>query len=135
MIKYTITITMQDRYKVPFSGILSLSAHPCALRNTKEGVMGKKPNEPTKEGPLSFVLFESPCTSVSTVSRSHPSLISLDVRCLLDVLVPDQPGGQAVWQQGRPDLLRTLLRCAVCYALRRLRRCLQSWYDMQCGFG
>jgi hypothetical protein len=36
-----------------------------------------KPNKPikkTKEGPLSFVLFESPFTSVSTVSRGHPSL-------------------------------------------------------------
>ncbi len=28
-----------------------------------------KPNEPIKEGPLSFVLFESPFISVSTVSR------------------------------------------------------------------
>ncbi len=36
-----------------------------------------KPNEPTKVGPVSFVLFESPFTSVSTVSRSHPSLVSL----------------------------------------------------------
>jgi hypothetical protein len=38
-----------------------------------------KPNESTKEGPLSFVLFESPFTSVSTVSRGqpHPSLDSL----------------------------------------------------------
>jgi hypothetical protein len=36
-----------------------------------------KPNEPTKEGPLSFVLFESPFTSVSTVSRGYPSLVSL----------------------------------------------------------
>jgi hypothetical protein len=32
-----------------------------------------KPNEPTKKGHLSFVLFESPFTSVSTVSRGHPS--------------------------------------------------------------
>ncbi len=32
-------------------------------------------NEPTKEGPLSFVHFESPFTSVSTVSRGHPSLV------------------------------------------------------------
>jgi hypothetical protein len=30
-----------------------------------------------KEGPVSFVLFESPFTSVSTVSRGHPSLFSL----------------------------------------------------------
>jgi hypothetical protein len=37
-----------------------------------------KPKESTKEGlPPSFVLFESPSTSVSTVSGSHPSLISL----------------------------------------------------------
>jgi hypothetical protein len=36
-----------------------------------------KPNEPTKERPLSFVLLESPFTSVSTVSRGHPSLVSL----------------------------------------------------------
>jgi hypothetical protein len=36
-----------------------------------------KPNKPTKEGPLLFVLFESPFTSVSTVSRDHPSLVSL----------------------------------------------------------
>jgi hypothetical protein len=33
-----------------------------------------KSNEPTKEGHLSFVLFESPYTSVSTASRRHPSL-------------------------------------------------------------
>jgi hypothetical protein len=32
----------------------------------------KEPNEPTKKGPLSFVLFESPFTSVSTDSRGHP---------------------------------------------------------------
>jgi hypothetical protein len=32
-----------------------------------------KPNEPTMDGPLSFVLFESPFTSVSTVSRGNPS--------------------------------------------------------------
>jgi hypothetical protein len=36
-----------------------------------------KPNEPNKEGPLSFVLSESPFTSASTVSRGHPSLDSL----------------------------------------------------------
>jgi hypothetical protein len=34
-----------------------------------------KPNEPTKEKPLSFVPFESSFTSVSTASRGHPSLI------------------------------------------------------------
>jgi hypothetical protein len=31
-----------------------------------------KTNELTKEGPLSFVLFESPFTSVSTDSRATP---------------------------------------------------------------
>ncbi len=36
-----------------------------------------KPNEPTKKGSLSFVLFESPFTSVLTVSKGHPSLVSL----------------------------------------------------------
>jgi hypothetical protein len=36
-----------------------------------------KPNEPTKKRPLSFVLFESLFTSVSTDSRGHPSLVSL----------------------------------------------------------
>jgi hypothetical protein len=37
-----------------------------------------KPNEPTNEGPLSFVLHESPLASVSTVRRGHPSLASLE---------------------------------------------------------
>jgi hypothetical protein len=32
----------------------------------------KDPNEPTKERPLLFVLFESQFASVSTVSRGHP---------------------------------------------------------------
>jgi hypothetical protein len=36
-----------------------------------------KPNEPTKEGLFSFVLFEFPFSSVSPVSRGHPSLVSL----------------------------------------------------------
>jgi hypothetical protein len=36
-------------------------------------------NEPIKEGPLSFVLFESPFDSVLTASRG--SLVSLAVRC------------------------------------------------------
>ncbi len=33
--------------------------------------------QPTKKGPLSFVLFESPFTSVTTVSRGYPSLVPL----------------------------------------------------------
>ncbi len=38
-----------------------------------------KPNEPTKKGPHSVVLVVSPFNSVSTVSRGHPSLVSLVV--------------------------------------------------------
>jgi hypothetical protein len=34
-------------------------------------------NEPTKEGPLSYVLLDSPFASASTVSRGHPTLVSL----------------------------------------------------------
>ncbi len=34
-----------------------------------------EPNEPTKEGHLSYVLPESPSASVSTVSRGHLSLV------------------------------------------------------------
>jgi hypothetical protein len=33
-------------------------------------------SEPTKKGPLSFVLFESQFTLVSTIRRGHPSLVS-----------------------------------------------------------
>jgi hypothetical protein len=36
-----------------------------------------EPSEPTKKGPISFVLLVSPFTSNSTVSRCHPSLVSL----------------------------------------------------------
>jgi hypothetical protein len=43
----------------------------------KVAVSEDEPNEPTKKGPLSFVLFESPFISVSRVSKSHPSLVSL----------------------------------------------------------
>jgi hypothetical protein len=38
-----------------------------------------KPNEPTKEGSHSIELFKSPSTSVSTVSRGHPSLVYLSL--------------------------------------------------------
>jgi hypothetical protein len=41
--------------------------------------------ELTKEGPLSFVLFESPFTSVSTVSMGHPSPVSLHVTFALSL--------------------------------------------------
>jgi hypothetical protein len=41
--------------------------------------------KPPKEGFISFVLFESPFTPVSTVGRGHPSLASLElenINCL-----------------------------------------------------
>ncbi len=45
-------------------------------------------NEPTKEGPLSFVLFESPFTSVSTVSRGPPlSSLSMANKLILEVQI------------------------------------------------
>jgi hypothetical protein len=36
-----------------------------------------KPNKPTKEGPVSFELFESPFPIISTGSRGHPSLVCM----------------------------------------------------------
>jgi hypothetical protein len=44
-----------------------------------------KPNEPTKEGPLSYVLLVSPFASVSTFRRGHPSLVSLDCYILDEI--------------------------------------------------
>ncbi len=37
-----------------------------------------KPNEPTNEGPLAFVLCESPLSSVSAVSRGHTCLVVME---------------------------------------------------------
>jgi hypothetical protein len=47
-----------------------------AKAEQKSLVQHDKPNEPTKEGPLSFVLVDSPFPWVSTVSRDHTSLVS-----------------------------------------------------------
>jgi hypothetical protein len=53
-----------------------------------------KPNNSTKEGPLSFVLFEFPFTSVSTVCRGHPSLVSLpetiDQLFYVELITPEE---------------------------------------------
>ncbi len=46
-------------------------------RRLNKNLLSRHDKEPTKEGPLSFVLSGSPLTSVSTVSRGHPSLRSL----------------------------------------------------------
>ncbi len=55
---YWANLTSQDRPKFSFTGTMS-------------------PNEPAKEGPLSYVLLESPFASVSTVSSGHPYLVSM----------------------------------------------------------
>ncbi len=55
---YWANLTSQDRTKISFTGTMS-------------------PNEPAKEGPLSYVLLESPFASVSTVSSGHPYLVSM----------------------------------------------------------
>ncbi len=61
----------QNRIKISSTGPTSPMNQP------RRDPCHDKPNEPTKEGPLSFVLTGSPFTSVSTVSRGHPSLVSL----------------------------------------------------------
>ncbi len=43
-----------------------------AMAEQKSLVPARKNNGQTKEGPLSFVLFESPFASFSTVSWGHP---------------------------------------------------------------
>jgi hypothetical protein len=61
-----------------------------------------EPNEPTKEEPLSLVLYKSPFLSVLTVSKGHPSLVSMGrskrcgVECLpvvLSSILVRHPGG------------------------------------------
>ncbi len=55
-----------------------------AKAGQKSLVPARQANGPTKKGPLSFVLFESPFTSsVSTVSMGYPSLVSLEGRLSL----------------------------------------------------
>jgi hypothetical protein len=49
-------------------------------RAAKAGQKSLVPARRAKEGPLSFVLSESPFASESTVSRGHPSLKSLWVK-------------------------------------------------------
>jgi hypothetical protein len=46
-------------------------------QSRQDKISTRQPNEPIKEGPLLFALFESPFSSVSTVSRGHPSLVFL----------------------------------------------------------
>ncbi len=58
--------------------ILYWADYRVAMAEQKFLYLHDNPNEPTKKGPLSFVLFESPFTWFSTVSRGHPSLVSLD---------------------------------------------------------
>jgi hypothetical protein len=88
-----------------------------------------KPNEPNKKGPLSFVLIESPFTSVSTVSRAHPSSVSpvmllhsseyeaqaprqshLPLRHFVRIL-----GGESMWHEwSLKGLMSTQNSCSLC---------------------
>jgi hypothetical protein len=47
-----------------------------AAKAAQKSLLPARQAQPTKEGHLSFVLFESPFTSVSTVSRGYASLFS-----------------------------------------------------------
>jgi hypothetical protein len=59
----------------------------CSDQKQLKNAQCRLAQEPTNEGPLSFTLFfESPFLSVSTISRSHPSLVSL-------VLMGNSPRG------------------------------------------
>jgi hypothetical protein len=75
-----------------------------------------KPNEPTKKGALSFVLFEYPFASVSTVSRGHPSLVSL--------LAPGRQQG-TILTLFSPNGAR-VVTFQVCPFLKKLMQFLQS---------
>jgi hypothetical protein len=45
--------------------------------NGLQYIENRSPLDPTKEGLLSFVLFESPFDSISAICRGHRSLASL----------------------------------------------------------
>ncbi len=60
---------MQKKYFVLGPGLVT-KADQKSLVPTRQA-------QQTKEGPLSFVLFEPSLTSVSTISRGNPSLVSL----------------------------------------------------------
>jgi hypothetical protein len=58
-----------------------------AKETQKSLVLAQKDNKANKKGPLSFVLFESPPLDwVSTVSRGHPSVVSLSLA--LEIMWP-----------------------------------------------
>ncbi len=61
------------RKKIFFTG-----PNRAAKAEQKSLVPARQDQRTNQEGPLSFVLFESPFTSVSTINRVHPSLVSLD---------------------------------------------------------
>ncbi len=74
--------SLPQHFPFKFSPV-SISLSP-ALNKNKQPRQDKnllyrheKPIKPTKEKPLSFVLFEFPFASVSTVNRDHPSLVYL----------------------------------------------------------
>ncbi len=67
----------QFKYSVQWGKVYVLDRLEQTRQNKNLLYWHDKPNKPTKEGLLSFVLFESPFTSVSKASRGHPSLVSL----------------------------------------------------------
>jgi hypothetical protein len=92
----TLSYVLQES---PFASVSTVSrGHPSlvSLEPTKEGTLSYVLQEPhlpqfnsqqgqplsslsgTNQGTLSYVLQESPFASVSTVSRGHPSLVSLN---------------------------------------------------------
>jgi hypothetical protein len=64
--------------------IFCLGLTRAAKVEQKSIVPERESNEQTKEGSLSFVLFESSFTSVSTVSRGLPSLVSMVLATALE---------------------------------------------------
>jgi hypothetical protein len=68
-----------------------------------------RPSEASKEGPLSFVLFESPFASVSTVSQGPPlSIVSL-MLILLIMLATSLPDRLSNNQYVYPSTIHTKL--------------------------
>ncbi len=69
----------RDKWSEKVSGEdkISCTVPTRAANAGQKSLVPSEHNEPTKEGPLSYVLLESPFASVSTASSGHPSLCSL----------------------------------------------------------
>jgi hypothetical protein len=60
-------------------------------------------DKPTKNRPLPFVLFEPPFTSISTVTRGHPSLACLVVTYKYNIM-------HGVFPSNHRQILNSLLK-------------------------